>query len=188
VGLNAFNAVRLCLQAWLARVATMAWHSCCCALLQVLPVAGKSLSCLQALIEPQSKPGSSSADSGARHLHVLVSGGCWRGPETLAFGFSHVLEHKRTLSVVSQTATAATYPLGLSEGAGPSPHCGQAPASPQVEQHLQHSPALLVYNSKLPSLQQWRHYWAITHESAMDRPSVIRRNTPVARPARPDGL
>jgi len=35
-------------------------------------------------------PGFQCHDSRARHLHVVVSGGCWRGPKTHAFCVSHV--------------------------------------------------------------------------------------------------
>lgn len=49
------------------------------------------------------------AGSGARHLvlvvlpsRIVVSGGCWKAPETLALGIVHVIERKRILSVANK--------------------------------------------------------------------------------------
>jgi len=70
----------------------------CCALLQVIAV-----SCRRICI---SSPGFQCCDSCARHLHVVVSGGSWRGPETHAFCFSHVSRAHVHVAVVSKDSVS----------------------------------------------------------------------------------
>jgi len=71
-------------------------------------------------------------DSAARQLHVLVSGGCWRGPETRPSCFLHVVEHTR----ICQTSVRSGQRLPIlliQSTAQPNP------VSPSRAAHLSHT-------------------------------------------------